>query len=57
MTDEEYEQVLRETRRDIYAIRHTLERFFKPSRELSLTLTKLDEACMWSRQIPFELED
>lgn len=50
------EEAVHETVSDIWRIRRRLEKGFHRSRELSLTLTKLDEAAMWAKQIPIELD-
>lgn len=41
----------------LYSIRRTIERNSPNSREKSLALTKIDEACMWYKQIPIVMEE
>lgn len=50
------ERVVREAVSKLYEIRRNLEKDIPNSRERSLSITKIDEAAMWIKQIPVKID-
>ena len=53
---EEHGKLVGEVVGDIYAMRRKVLETFDPCRERSLVLTKLDEAALWARNLPIEMD-
>lgn len=56
MERETHRKLIGEVVGDIYATRRKVMKNFEPCRERSLVLTKLDEAAMWARNLPIDME-
>lgn len=54
--EEKWDSALREIVTGLYQVRRLVEKEAPKCREASVTLTKIDEAAMWAKSIPLDMD-